>query len=237
MTCRCLLRRASTQRLARLVSAYRQASAADRVAFAKVVGPTVLFDTSLCLHSETYGGRFGAVPFRLRRTPCLDSISTMSIHSVRACAVRHSRNQLKATVRPGSVVDPLCTAKNMRTRHLELELEVIGGNRGDYNGYKIWEYITLDVDETDYSDSELNIKRLSAEQAAKFQTAVSIGRKKLRALVDSAYALNPDDQSEDAKAKRRAVSDDLLTVNKLAFGRKSRPEKAPTATPTKTWST
>jgi len=35
------------QRLGALVSAYRQASAADRVAFARVVGPTVLFDTSL----------------------------------------------------------------------------------------------------------------------------------------------------------------------------------------------
>src|SRR5262249_55291223 len=35
------------QRLGALVSAYRQASAADRVAFAKAVGPTVLFDTSL----------------------------------------------------------------------------------------------------------------------------------------------------------------------------------------------
>ena len=35
------------QRLGALVSAYRQASAADRVAFARAVGPTVLFDTSL----------------------------------------------------------------------------------------------------------------------------------------------------------------------------------------------
>jgi hypothetical protein len=35
------------KRLGALVTAYRQASAADRVAFAKAVGPTVLFDTSL----------------------------------------------------------------------------------------------------------------------------------------------------------------------------------------------
>jgi hypothetical protein len=35
------------QQLGTLVWAYRQASAADRVAFAKAVGPTVLFDTSL----------------------------------------------------------------------------------------------------------------------------------------------------------------------------------------------
>ena len=127
--------------------------------------------------------------------------------------------QLKAKVRPGSVVDPLCTAKNMRTRHLELELEVIGGNRGEYNGHRIWEYLTLDVDEKDYSNDidGPNIKSLSPEQAAKFQTAVSIGRKKLRALVDSAYALHPDDQTDEAKAKRRAVSDDLLTVNGLCF--------------------
>jgi hypothetical protein len=35
------------KQLGALVSAYRQASAADRVAFAKTIGPTVLFDTSL----------------------------------------------------------------------------------------------------------------------------------------------------------------------------------------------
>jgi hypothetical protein len=35
------------KRLGALVTAYRQASAADRVAFAKAVGPTVLFDTTL----------------------------------------------------------------------------------------------------------------------------------------------------------------------------------------------
>jgi len=36
-----------TQRLSVLVSAYREASASDRVNFAKAVGPTVLFDTAL----------------------------------------------------------------------------------------------------------------------------------------------------------------------------------------------
>jgi hypothetical protein len=35
------------QRLGELVAAYRKATAADRVAFARAVGPTVLFDTSL----------------------------------------------------------------------------------------------------------------------------------------------------------------------------------------------
>jgi hypothetical protein len=35
------------ERLAKLVTAFRQGTAADRVAFAKIVGPTVLFDTSL----------------------------------------------------------------------------------------------------------------------------------------------------------------------------------------------
>jgi hypothetical protein len=35
------------KRLGELVAAYRKASAADRVAFARAVGPTVLFDTSL----------------------------------------------------------------------------------------------------------------------------------------------------------------------------------------------
>jgi hypothetical protein len=35
------------KRLGTLVSAYRAASAADRVAFAKAVGPTVLFDSTL----------------------------------------------------------------------------------------------------------------------------------------------------------------------------------------------
>jgi hypothetical protein len=35
------------KQLGALVHAYRRASAADRVAFAKTVGPTVLFDTSL----------------------------------------------------------------------------------------------------------------------------------------------------------------------------------------------
>jgi hypothetical protein len=37
----------AVRQLGALVNAYRQASAADRVAFARAVGPTVLFDTSL----------------------------------------------------------------------------------------------------------------------------------------------------------------------------------------------
>jgi hypothetical protein len=35
------------RRLSALVTAYRQASAADRVAFAKTIGPSTLFDSSL----------------------------------------------------------------------------------------------------------------------------------------------------------------------------------------------
>jgi hypothetical protein len=38
---------AQTQRIAKLVNAYRAASAADRVAFARTVGPTTLFDSTL----------------------------------------------------------------------------------------------------------------------------------------------------------------------------------------------
>jgi hypothetical protein len=36
-----------TKRLAKVVSAFRQATAADRVAFAKTIGPSILFDHTL----------------------------------------------------------------------------------------------------------------------------------------------------------------------------------------------
>jgi len=125
--------------------------------------------------------------------------------------------QLCPTVKSGRVADnALRMAKNGRTWHLELEHRIVGGEDGAYNGNILYDYITLKVDETDYGNDP-DILPLSYEQAEKYRTAVRMGRSKLKAMIDSAFGLDPNDMSDEAKAKRLAVSHDLLTVSGLKF--------------------
>jgi hypothetical protein len=86
-------------------------------------------------------------------------------------------------------------AKNGVSLMLALECTVMDG---DHRDRKIWDYITCELDEQDA------ITPLPQEKLQKLQTSVRLGRIKLRAIIDSACKLNPEDKSETAQAKRRS---------------------------------
>src|SRR5437016_411076 len=84
--------------------------------------------------------------------------------------------RLRAMVKPGGVVNPLCPAKNQRTKHLELDLTVVGG---EHDGSKLRDYITLKFDDARYDDGDILLPPpVSPEQAEKYRTAVRLGRSK-----------------------------------------------------------
>ena len=112
--------------------------------------------------------------------------------------------QVKATVKPGGVGPDgaLRIAKNMRSQMLELELTIVGGK---HNGRRLWDYTTVNFDAREYPDLP-DMPSLDREQRDKFETSVRLGQIKLKAILDSAYALDPTDHSEAAEQKRALTS-------------------------------
>jgi hypothetical protein len=108
---------------------------------------------------------------------------------------------LKITVKPGGSGEGrfLRVAKNLRSLMLELKYSVVGG---DYAGKQIQDFITVDFDETD----DLHLSPIEPDKLENYRTSVRMGRSKLRAIIDSAYGLQPNDDSEAARAKRKLAS-------------------------------
>jgi hypothetical protein len=109
-------------------------------------------------------------------------------------------------------------AKNQRSLMLELECKVTAAvtKKGElapseHNGKLVRDWITLEFDETD----AMHLPAITAAELERFRTSVRLGRKKLRAIVDSAYGLDPKDESDEAKEKRKLKSYDEL--NGLTF--------------------
>jgi hypothetical protein len=94
------------------------------------------------------------------------------------------------------VGDGLSLAKNLRTSHADLELEVLDG---EFAGRRLWETVTLAVDDSPSSPD----MPLDAETLKKYQTAVRIGKSKVRALIESAFAILPNDVSERGREFRK----------------------------------
>jgi hypothetical protein len=121
---------------------------------------------------------------------------------------------LRVEVQPGAVADDhLLPAKNGYTLHLKLKCTVQEGN---YAGFVAFDYITLRFDPAGTGDPDLCPAPLP-QQAENYKTAVRMGRSKLRALLESAYRIAPDDHSEEANAKRRVKDNDFLNLNGLVF--------------------
>jgi len=119
---------------------------------------------------------------------------------------------LRTEVRPGAVVDDhLLPAKNGHTWHLSLKCTVQGG---EHAGATAFDYITLRFDP---SDGGPDFPGPTPQQAENYKTAVRMGRSKLRALLESAFAIDPNDDSEEANAKRRVKDNDFLNLNGLVF--------------------
>jgi hypothetical protein len=116
--------------------------------------------------------------------------------------------QLKAAVILGGSGDDgvLKLAKNGCSLMLQLECTVTQGN---HKGRIVRDYITVALDENGLAPAP------QAEKLDKLRTSVRIGRNKVRAILDSAYGLDPNDTSETAQAKRRLQSYDDL--NELVF--------------------
>src|SRR6516164_7615230 len=109
-------------------------------------------------------------------------------------------------------------AKNQRSLMLELECKVTAAvtkkgelTESEHNGKVVRDWITLEFDETD----AIHLPVFTADELQRFRTSVRLGRKKLRAIVDSAYGLNPKDESDEAKEQRKLKSYDEL--NGLTF--------------------
>src|SRR5262245_5345220 len=95
-------------------------------------------------------------------------------------------------------------AKNMRTSMLAMEYTIVGG---DYAGKQILDWISVDHDTSDDPD----LPPIEADKLDNYQTAVRMGRSKLRAIIDSAYGLQPNDDSDVAKKKRQLEDYGALT--------------------------
>jgi hypothetical protein len=118
--------------------------------------------------------------------------------------------RLATKLRPGGIGTEglLRLAKNLRTEMLDLELTVVGG---EYDGRKLWDLITLEADDSNHPD----LPSLDREQARKYKTAVDMGRAKLRAILESANEISPDDDGEQAQRIRRPAS--LRVLDGLEF--------------------
>src|SRR5262249_18125825 len=112
---------------------------------------------------------------------------------------------LEIEVKGGSAgrEDCLRVAKNQRSPLLVLECTVIGGT---YNGRKVWDYITVDLDESDRDD----VPPIPSDKLEGLRTSVRMGRNRVRAIVDSANGLHPSDHSAATDAKRLLESYEAL---------------------------
>jgi hypothetical protein len=108
---------------------------------------------------------------------------------------------LKAEVTPGGAGDGgiLRRAKNGRSLMLELKCEVVGGKHA---GRYIWDYPTVELDDSGNG----SLKPLDNETRINLQTSVRLGRVRVRAIIDSALGLDPNDRSPEAEKKRTLES-------------------------------
>jgi hypothetical protein len=104
--------------------------------------------------------------------------------------------RLRAKVKAGTAgtYHLLKIAKNGVSLMLVLECTVI---EGEHQDRKVWDYITCELDE------QGTITPLPQDKLQKLQTSARLGRNRLRAIIDSAYKLDPNDKSEAAQEVRR----------------------------------
>jgi len=126
--------------------------------------------------------------------------------------------RLEIAVKEGGKNGWLKLAKNQRSRMLELVCKVITAVTNDgrnvtsaHAGKTVRDWITLELDESD----AIHLPLIKPDELDRLRTSVRLGRKKLRAIVDSAHGLDPKDDSFIAKEKRKLGSYDEL--NGLTF--------------------
>jgi hypothetical protein len=119
--------------------------------------------------------------------------------------------QLRIKVRPGGhgPGNVLRLSKSGHLQMLDLELVVVGG---EHDGRKLYENIIVSFDDSGQNDI---VPSLDPDQVRRYRTAVRIGLSKARAILESAHAIEPNDESESAKKRRRI--EDFLEFDNLRF--------------------
>ena len=115
--------------------------------------------------------------------------------------------QLKVAIKRGGHGSDgmLRLASNLRGLMLECTYTVV--NHDEHAGHKIWDYVTLEFDdETDSPEFPLEKNRVDG-----YRTSVRMGRARVKAILNSAFKLDPDDKSEAAQAKRNITNHGELT--------------------------
>jgi hypothetical protein len=105
--------------------------------------------------------------------------------------------RLKARLRAGGFGPDglLRMAKNGRTLMVDFEHHVVGG---EFDGRKVWDLVTTEYDRTECID----LAPLSSEQASKYDFACELGLARIRAMIESANAIDPTDESTEAQGLR-----------------------------------
>jgi hypothetical protein len=113
---------------------------------------------------------------------------------------------VKSRIKPGGAGDDglLRLAKNMYSLMLNMELTVL--DDGEWRGKKIFDMVTCDLVEYDESSDPMDIPPLKGTSLENLQTSVRMGRSRLKAMLNSAYGLMPNDDSDQAKARRTIES-------------------------------
>jgi hypothetical protein len=97
----------------------------------------------------------------------------------------------------------LTLQKNQHGLMLVLELTVLDNDK--WRGKKITDYIGCEIQQYDSND-DLSPSPPTVEQLEKVQTSVRMGRSRLKAMLNSAYGLMPNDDSDEARARRNPDS-------------------------------
>jgi hypothetical protein len=104
----------------------------------------------------------------------------------------------------------LKVAKNMRQLMLATVSTIVSG---EHAKRKVWDYITVDLDES----NDPNLPPLTPDKLSGLRASVRIGRNKLRAIIDSALGLVPNDHDEATEAKRDAALESWHQLNGLVY--------------------
>ena len=91
---------------------------------------------------------------------------------------------------------------------LMLNVEYTVDNGGDFHGRRIWDSINVLPDLSQFMT-------VDPERDKKLNTAAAIGRSRIRSMLESAYQIAPEDESEEARLKRRITN--FRTLDGLVF--------------------
>jgi hypothetical protein len=126
--------------------------------------------------------------------------------------------KFRLEIQPGNAGDGgwLKAAKtNLRLLMLATVNTVVAG---DHTKRKVWDYTSVDFDESEHPDLPV----LERDKLDGYRESVRIGRNKIRAMIDSALGLMPNDHSEEAEAARDAALESWEKLDGLTFWAQTR---------------